>query len=168
VAGGRRVVVMPYDPSWADRYEVERARIVAVLGPTALRVAHVGSTAVVGLDAKPVIDILVSVESIRDESVFRPALEPLGYERREDVALPDDAYFVLNEDGVRVAQLHVCESGGTIEREHLAFRDKLRSDADLRERYARLKRELAERYPDDRLAYTAAKAPFIRAVLDGS
>ena len=167
VAGGRRVVVVPYDPAWAERYEVERARIVTALGPTALRVAHVGSTAVADLDAKPVIDILISVGSIRDESGFRPALESLGYQRRGDVELPDDAYFVLNEDGVRVVQLHVCESGGTFEREHLAFRDKLRSDPELRDRYAELKRELAGRWPDDRLAYTAAKAPFIRAALDG-
>jgi GrpB-like predicted nucleotidyltransferase (UPF0157 family) len=167
VAGGRGVAVVPYDPAWAERYEVERARIVVALGPTALRVAHVGSTSVVGLEAKPVIDILISVESIRDESAFRPALESLGYERREDVALPDDAYFTLNEDGVRVLQLHVCEAGGTFEREHLAFRDRLRSDAELCDQYAVLKRELAEQYPDDRLAYTAAKAPFIRAALDG-
>jgi len=167
VAGGRRVVVVPYDPAWADRYEVERARIVAAIGPTALRVAHVGSTAVVGLDAKPVIDVLISVATIRDESSFRPGLESLGYERREDVAMPDDAYFVLNEDGVKVVQLHVCESGGSFEREHLAFRDKLRSDPELRDRYAALKRELGKRFPDDRLAYTAAKAPFIRAALEG-
>jgi len=167
VAGGRRVVVVPYDPAWAERYEVERARIVTALGPTALRVAHVGSTSVVGLDAKPVIDVLISVQSIRDESAFRQALESLGYDRREDVAMPDDAYFVLNEDGVRVVQLHVCESGGSFEREHLAFRDKLRSDPELRDRYAALKRELGKRFPDDRLAYTAAKAPFIRAALEG-
>jgi GrpB-like predicted nucleotidyltransferase (UPF0157 family) len=158
---------MPYDPAWADRYEVERARIVAALGPTALRVAHVGSTSVAGLESKPVIDILISVGSIRDESAFRPALESLGYERREGDSLADRAYFVLNADGVRVAQLHLCESGGTFEREHLAFRDKLRSDPELRNRYAALKRELAERYPDDRFTYTAAKAPFIRAALDG-
>ena len=167
MAGGRRVLVVPYDPVWVDRYEVERARIVAALGPIALRVAHVGSTAVVGLDAKPVIDVLISVASIREESPFRPALESLGYVRREDVTLPDDAYFVLNEDGVRVVQLHVCESGATFEGEHLAFRDKLRSDPELRDRYATLKRDLSERYPDDRLAYTAAKAPFIRTALDG-
>jgi len=166
VAGGRRVVIAPYDPAWTDRYEVERARIVAALGPTALRVAHVGSTSVVGLDSKPVIDILISVASIRDESTFRPTLESLGYLRREDVALPDDAYFVLNEEGVRIVQLHVCESGGSFERDHLAFRDKLRSDRELRDRYGELKRALAVQYPDDRLAYTAAKAPFIREALD--
>jgi len=166
VASGRRVVVVRYDPAWAERYEVERARIVAALGPKVLRVAHVGSTAVVGLDAKPVIDVLISVASIRDGSAFRPALESFGYERRENDSLADRAYFVLNEDGVRVVQLHVCESGGTFEREHLAFRDKLRSDPELRDRYAALKRELAKQYPDDRLAYTAAKAPFIHATLD--
>jgi GrpB-like predicted nucleotidyltransferase (UPF0157 family) len=131
VAGGRRVVIATYDPAWADRFEVERARIVVALGPTALRVAHVGSTSVVGLDSKPVIDILISVESIRDESVFRPALELLGYQRGENDPVPDRVYFALNEDGVRVVQLHVCESGGTFEREHLAFRDKLRSDPEL-------------------------------------
>src|SRR6188472_1450231 len=83
--GGRErrpIVLVPYDPSWAARFERERRRIAAALGPCALRLDHIGSTAVVGLVAKPIVDIDISVADVEDEEAYVPALERAGYRLR--------------------------------------------------------------------------------------
>ena len=162
------VELVPHDPAWTRRYEQERCVIADVLGDAAVEVAHIGSTAVVGLAAKPVIDLMVGVP---DLTTVRPAAERLraaGYAHRDD---PDSdntdrhVFAVRRADGQRLAHAHVVVHADTWWREHLAFRDLLRSDPDLRRRYEAHKRELARRHHDDRAAYTDAKAGFVAAAL---
>jgi GrpB-like predicted nucleotidyltransferase (UPF0157 family) len=143
-------------------FQAEAERLRNGLGETAVRIEHVGSTAVPGLAAKPVIDIQVSVGSLEPFEAYADPLAGLGYESREDDE-PAHRFFCLAPAGVRTHHVHVCESGGEWERRHLAFRDALRSDPDLRSRYEAEKRRIAALHAADSLAYADAKSPWIRA-----
>jgi GrpB-like predicted nucleotidyltransferase (UPF0157 family) len=159
----RPVRLVAYDPAWPLRFEELAAAIRAALGLVAVRVEHVGSTAVPGLAAKPVIDVQVSVASFEPLDAYRGPLERIGFVSREDDE-PEHRFFGLaDDDGVRRVNLHVCESGSDWERRHVAFRDALRADPDLRSRYEAEKRRVAALHPDDSLAYADAKTPWIRA-----
>jgi GrpB-like predicted nucleotidyltransferase (UPF0157 family) len=129
------------------------------LGEAAVRIEHAGATAVPGLLAKPVIDIQVSVCDVEDEASYVPPIEDLGVPLR--LREPGHRYFRPAGDQPRAVQIHVCGVGGEWERDHLLFRDYLRADPEARDAYARLKRDLADRYRDDRLAYNEAKTGFI-------
>jgi GrpB-like predicted nucleotidyltransferase (UPF0157 family) len=160
------IEVVPYDPVWPLTFEEWRARLAAALGETAARIEHVGSTAVPGLAAKPVIDIQVSVGDVEDEEAYVAAIESVGLLLR--FREPGHRYFRAPAGQPRVVHVHVCDAGGEWEREHIAFRELLRADEELRDSYGRLKVELSERYADDRLAYTDAKTAFILDTLEAA
>lgn len=141
-----------------------RERLRRVLGEAARRIEHVGSTAVPGLAAKPIIDAQVSVRDAEDEGSYVPAIEDIGVLLR--LRKPGHRYFRPAGNQPRTIHIHVCNVGSGWEREHLLFRDYLRTDAKARASYARLKWKLTERYRDDRLAYTEAKTGFILDTLD--
>jgi GrpB-like predicted nucleotidyltransferase (UPF0157 family) len=124
----------------------------------------VGSTAVPGLAAKPIIDIQISVDDIADESSYRPGIESLGIALRSRD--PAHLYFRPPLGEPRVVQIHVCVAGSVWETDHLLFRDYLRVHPDARDAYGSLKLALASRFRDDRLAYTDAKTDFILDTLD--
>ncbi|MGH7639938.1 MAG: GrpB family protein [Candidatus Dormibacteria bacterium] len=148
-----------YDPSWARTYQDWEARLRAALGNRALAVEHVGSTAVAGLAAKPVVDIQLSVADIEDEPAYAPELaEVLVPVYTRDA---QHRFCVFPTQGLRQVHLHVCNRGGRWEREHLLFRDYLRSSPDACRAYARVKRRASRRWRDDRAAYTDAKSEFI-------
>ncbi len=119
-----------------------------------------------GLAAKPIIDIQVSVPDTEDEATYVPAVERAGARLR--ARDPGHRYFRPPADRPREVHVHVCESGSEWERNHLLFRDYLRAHPAARDAYAELKRELSQSYPDDRLAYTDAKAAFILDALDAA
>jgi GrpB-like predicted nucleotidyltransferase (UPF0157 family) len=160
-----RIVIAPYDPGWPAAFERERRILEELLAPwLAGAIEHVGSTAVPGLAAKPIIDIMAPVESLAAsrgaiEAVKRAAYCYFPY--RADVM----HWFCKPSDEVRTHHLHIVPFGSPLWHERLAFRDALRADADVAARYASLKRELAVRYAADREAYTDAKADFIRETL---
>jgi GrpB-like predicted nucleotidyltransferase (UPF0157 family) len=156
----REVVIADYDPAWPERYDAERARIAAALGPRARRIEHIGSTSVPGLAAKPVLDILVTVEDPEHEGEFREALEGAGYVLR--VREPAHRMFRTPE---RTVQVHVWADSDPAVARHLAFRDLLRSSTELRDAYEQLKRELSARDWTDVNRYAEAKGPFIRRAL---
>lgn len=162
--GGDPVEVVPYDPAWPDAFGAWRDRLVAALGSTARRIEHVGSTAVPGLAAKPVIDIQVSVLDAADEAAFRPALEGLGLPLR--AREPGHRYFRPPRGHPREVQVHVCDAAGEWERIHLLFRDYLRAHPAACEDYAALKQGLAGRFRGDRVAYNEAKSGFILELLE--
>lgn len=159
------VIVVPYDASWPGMFEVEQRILARVLAPwLAGPIEHVGSTAVPGLDAKPVIDIMVAVRSLEASRAAIPAAEDAGYlywPYKADVM----HWFCKPSDAHRTHHLHLVPHASQLWRARLAFRDALRADASLARRYARLKHELARRYRDDREAYTQSKSAFIRQVL---
>jgi GrpB-like predicted nucleotidyltransferase (UPF0157 family) len=171
------IVIVPSDPSWPAAFERERARLEPVLAPALVRpLEHLGSTAVPGLAAKPIIDMLAVVGDVDEVAVLVPLVVGLGWcgapepgdvdGRRRSLCFPSVAQ--------RTHHLHVVEERSDGWRGWLAFRDRLRSDPVAAEEYASLKRDLALRHgadPDDRAAYRAGKADFIRrntaAALEG-
>jgi GrpB-like predicted nucleotidyltransferase (UPF0157 family) len=156
-----------YDSSWPTAFAVERERLSSVVPDTFLELQHIGSTSIPGMHAKPIIDILAGVASMK---IAKSIAEPLcasGYTTSADfnATLTDRQWFMRWANGRRTHHLHVVVHGSTAWNERLRFRDRLRRDATLAQRYALLKVELAEKFTNDREAYTDAKAEFVRAVI---
>jgi GrpB-like predicted nucleotidyltransferase (UPF0157 family) len=168
------IQIVPYDPRWPERFAAEAGRVGRGLGSAAIRVDHVGSTAVAGLAAKPVIDIQVSVTSLTPLKPHVEALAALGYTR---VAHLDDAaypFFHRPSTWPHAFHLHLCEAGGPEERRHLAFCAYLRDHPQVAGTYAVEKRRLASRFSSSSLAsrndYAEAKStivePLVRRALE--
>lgn len=156
--------IVPYDRSWPAAFERERVILDRVLGTSAIGgIHHVGSTAVPGLPAKPIIDILVGVEDLESARVHIEALAALRYvyaPHRVDEML----WFCKPAPAARTHHLHLVPTGSARFRDELAFRDYLRKHPECADAYTRLKRELAARFRHDREAYTDAKADFVYEV----
>lgn len=167
------ITLAPYDPDWARRFDDEAAALRAALGALARRIEHVGSTAVPGLIAKPIIDIQVSVVSLASLEPFIVPMANLGYEHFRD---PDPVferaypYFHKPVEWPHSHHVHLCEEGGVLEWKHIAFRDYLRTNPNARERYATLKRELALLHRgtthEERQRYADAKTEFVQTLLE--
>jgi GrpB-like predicted nucleotidyltransferase (UPF0157 family) len=154
------IELVPYDPAWALRFEEWRERLLAALPKAPRSLDHIGSTAVPGLAAKPVIDIQVGVEDLEDEASYAPAIESLGVQLRSRDR--EHRYFRPFAGMPREVHIHVCRAGTEWERRHLVFRDYLRANFEARRRYLEAKEAAAARWNDDRTAYTHAKGRVIR------
>ena len=159
------VVVVPYDPGWPSLYEHERLRVVDALGDLVRAVEHVGSTAVPGLSAKPILDILVGLRRLEDGQRCIEPLEILKYEYRGEAGVPGRLFFRKFTRGERTHHLHVVELHGREWRRPILFRDALRQDGTLTAEYGQLKASLAREFSRDRERYTELKAHFIEQVL---
>jgi GrpB-like predicted nucleotidyltransferase (UPF0157 family)/ribosomal protein S18 acetylase RimI-like enzyme len=155
----------PYDTRWPGLFERERGALEASIGAWVTGgIHHVGSTAVPGLDAKPIIDILAGVEDLEVSRACFGPLADLGYlyapYRSEEMH-----WFCKPHPSRRTHHLHLAPAGGKRFADELAFRDRLRADPGTARAYASLKRDLASRFRNDRDRYTEAKTDFIREVL---
>ncbi len=159
-----RVVIVPYDPGWPVLFRALGTALRQALGETALRIDHIGSTAVPGLDAKPIIDVQVSVESFEPLDAFRLPLESLGFIFRADNPELTKRYF-REAPGERRTHIHVRCAGSWSEQFALLFRDYMRTHEHDARDYAKLKYRLAEQYREDRLGYTEAKAAFVWEII---
>jgi len=162
--------VVPYDAGWPLAFAEERDRIAVALGPLALCIGHHGSTSVVGLAAKPVIDIQVSVATLDPLDRYITPLAVFGYVHvvhKDDVVCP---YFHKPKTWPHTHHVHLVAAGGDNELKTLAFRDFLRDHPDVAREYERLKRRLASRYDAalfaSQQAYAEAKGSFIAAVTE--
>lgn len=162
--------ISSYDPRWPLEFEAERNRIAQSLGQIAYRIDHNGSTAVPGLDAKPIIDIQVSVKQLLPIRHYAEPLATLGYVHVPHV---DDAvcpFFHRPREWPHRYHVHVVESGGREERRTLAFRDFLREHSDIATEYVALKKRLAALTDagdiSSRESYACAKSEFIERVLE--
>lgn len=166
-AGVPPVEIVPWSAAWESEFEAERRRLLTVFDAQDVQIEHIGSTSVRGLGAKPIVDILVGAPSLAYIETRIPALEALGYHYVPELetTLPERRFFALPREHPRRFHLHATERGGTFWREHLRFRDALRSDPALARDYERLKRELAARHRNDRDAYTDAKTAFVTGVV---
>ena len=155
-------LLVAYDPLWPAAFAAEKARLARALGPLAKGIEHYGSTAVPGLCAKPVLDIMVGVSPLSDWEKCKPALEALGYDYAEGAGVPGHYIFGRGRDRKeRTHLVHVVDYKGESWRGSLAFRDALRRDASLRESYAQEKKRAAAAAPENRASYNAEKGPFI-------
>lgn len=160
------VVVVPYDAAWPATFALVRERIAPVLGDLAVGIEHIGSTAVAGLDAKPIVDIDVVIRHADDLPEVVRRLATLGYTHLGDLGVLGREAFRAAPEWLR-HHLFVCAAGAAALQAHLTLRDALRADGQLAARYAALKHELAERYRNDRDSYTEGKSVFIASVLRG-
>ncbi len=160
------VVIVDYDPSWPGQFNEIASRVRAAFADAPLvAVEHVGSTAAVGLAAKPVIDLNVIVPTRADlpEAIVR--LATLGYVHEGDKGVAGREAF-LWPPGTTRHHLYACAQDDAECQRHLAFRDYLREHGDEAERYGALKRGLAERFRQDRAAYSEGKTDFVERVLE--
>ncbi len=161
---GDAIEIVEYDLAWPSEFVRLRDRAQAALGDLAVAIEHVGSTAVPGLPAKDLIDMVVVVKSDADVDEAISRLAAIGYRARGNLGVEGREAFSWPESEKR-HHLYVSPTTSAELRAQVAFRDRLRSDPDVARDYVALKRELAARYRRDRLAYTEGKTEFIEATL---
>jgi GrpB-like predicted nucleotidyltransferase (UPF0157 family) len=158
------VIIHDYDPTWPERFATLCARIAALLQDMASAIEHVGSTAVPGLAAKPIIDIDVLLRAPTDLPLVIERLASAGYQHRGDLGVPGREAFKTPPNDIP-HHLYVCPPGSPEFRRHITFRDYLRGHAECGTRYATLKLELARKFRNDREGYNLAKTDFVQEVL---
>ena len=157
------VRVVPYTPEWARLFAEEKSRLLAVVGSYLLDIQHVGSTSIPGMPAKPILDLAIAVYNFEEARVCIPPIEGLGYEFMGEFGIPRRHFFVKGQP--RTHHIHLNELGSQDWNNQIAFRDYLIQHPQAASEYAALKQDLARRYPTDRPAYLAGKAPFIERIL---
>lgn len=157
------VFLAAYDPLWPDEFRAEADRIRGVCDDLEVRVEHIGSTAVPGLSAKPIIDILAGVPSRAEREPYVQALKEIGYEHLGPWGIPGRNYFRRGRP--RSHLVHLVGWSGAFWRDHLLFRDYLRANPTVMREYEVLKRQLAITHAEDPRQYVADKSAFIQAVL---
>jgi GrpB-like predicted nucleotidyltransferase (UPF0157 family) len=155
------IVIVDYSPDWPLEFERLRDRAAAAVGDIAIAIEHVGSTAVPGLAAKPVIDLVVVVEAADLQHAI-DRLTAIGYIHQGNLGVEGREAFGVPEGEPR-HHLYVSPTDSEELRAQVAFRDRLRADPALAIEYEALKRELARRFRDDRVGYTDAKTAFVTA-----
>jgi len=154
-----RVFLSPYRGEWRRLYRSERARLRRDLGRRFRDIEHVGSTAVPGLSAKPVLDLALTVKDLSKIGRLVKPLEKLGYEYKGEYGLPGRHFFVRGKPVTH--HLHFVDVGSEHWRVWLLFRDYLRAHPEEARRYEKFKRAKARKYANDRAAYTGSKSSFV-------
>ena len=157
------VRVVPYDPRWPALFTAEAGRLQRALAPLPAVIEHTGSTSVPGLAAKPVLDILIGIPDGREVQPYIESLVAAGYVHRGEQGIPGREFFRMGSP--RSYHIHLARFGNAFWRDHLAFRDYLRLNAEAREEYRRVKLSLAAEFPRDRERYIEGKADFVRRAL---
>lgn len=162
-----RWAVVPYRPEWPDAFGREQAQLREVFAGTRLQIEHVGSTAVPGLGAKAIIDIMAGVDDLSDVTSRIEALRQLGYSYvpEYEAELPDRRYFRKPAERPRTHHLHVVLKGSVFWTDHLKFRDHLRKNPDVARSYHELKARLAKECSETGADYATSKSAFIQSVL---
>jgi GrpB-like predicted nucleotidyltransferase (UPF0157 family)/GNAT superfamily N-acetyltransferase len=160
----KHIEVVPYDAAWPQMFEGEAARIKQALGDNCLEVHHIGSTAVPGLRAKPIIDMIPVVHDIMKVDQAIASMEALGYEAQGEFGILFRRYFQKGS-GKRTHNVHIFEIDSSEVEKHLICRDWMRSHEEDREKYAQLKQQLALQFPHDTMAYSLGKNDFIKDIL---
>jgi GrpB-like predicted nucleotidyltransferase (UPF0157 family) len=159
----KRIAVVPYDPLWPQAFAVASEAVASALGGNLLEIHHIGSTAIPGIHAKPIIDMLAIVSDIAAIDQCVAQMKSLGYEAMGEFGIAGRRYFRRdNLAGDRTHQVHTYQNGSPHNQRHLAFRDFLRSHPELSGQYGELKRRLAAAHPNDMEAYMDGKDSFIK------
>jgi GrpB-like predicted nucleotidyltransferase (UPF0157 family) len=152
-----------YRQLWADLYLEEEKRIKAAVGHLIVDLQHIGSTAIPGIKAKPILDMMAGVAQLEKALLCEAPLETIGYDYIAHAGIAND--YVFGKGVARTHYLHVVEYGGAKWTNHLCFRDRLRNDPELAQAYERLKEELSRKFSDSRAKYHDAKSKFIIEVV---
>ena len=158
----KKVIVLPYDSAWKTAFEDIRAELDAALGNLAIAIEHVGSTSVVGMSAKPIIDIDVVISDYTVFDAVVQALAKIGYTHEGDLGIKDrEAFKYTDKPHLQKHHLYVCPQNSAELHRHVTFRDFLRGNPDAVKTYSAVKETAAERYPDDIDGYINYKSPCI-------
>lgn len=159
-----RIVLVPHDPAWARMARAEGRRLARAIGPGLIAVHHIGSTAIPGIRAKPIVDLLPEVTSLAVLEGARRRLEALGYEWMGAFGIRGRRYLRRDgPDGPRLFNVHGFAMGTPGLERHFAFRDFLRANPARARAYEAAKRRARALHPDDVEAYNRAKEPWIKA-----
>ena len=155
----RRIYLEPHDPQWSDAAANHAGRVAQLLGPTMVTWHHIGSTAIPGIYAKPVIDLLPLVTSLAEVDNLQEAFEAAGFAWLGENGLPGRRYVNMDdpETGDRVTNVHIYAADDPEVERHLAFRDYLRSHSAVAKEYETVKLECAAQYPTDIFGYMDCK-----------
>jgi len=161
------IIVVPYQNDWPNKFAGERAVLQTIFPGSVFQIEHVGSTAVPGLSAKPIIDIMIGASSLSEINERIEAARSLGYEYmpQHEQAIPLRRFFAKPIVRPRHFHVHAVTVNSAFWHDHLLFRDALRNDSRLTNEYAALKSKLARQFGEDREAYTDAKSSFISSAL---
>jgi len=160
------VIIVDYDPRWPILYEDEKDRIRGIIGHKVLAIEHIGSTAVPGLGAKPIVDIMACVRGSSDADECVPILRNIGYDDVTPQEGNPDWYYCLGKGTHNMGyHLHLMRYMSDFSRKHILFREYLRAHPDAAQQYLELKRGMAARYGSDRVAYTESKTSFVESVV---
>lgn len=158
------MIIEPYDDKWLHVYNELSNKIIERIGNSIHRIDHIGSTAIYGLAAKPIIDIQISVTDLNNIETIKRGLSTLGYHHREDNPDLSKRYFRENT-GMPRTHIHVRQSGSWSEQFNLLFRDFLREHEREKEEYAQVKYDLASRYQEQREQYVEGKTDIIWRIM---
>lgn len=156
--------ISKHDPEWKSLFGDIASKLRTALGHLAIRIDHVGSTSVIGLDAKPIIDIQISIKNYEDLSAYRTEIEQVGFVLREENPDRTKRYF-RELPGTRRTHIHVRQVGSFSEQITLLFRDYLRVHPTDCLRYAQEKHRLMELYKNERPKYVEGKGPIVWDIL---
>ncbi len=160
------IEIVPYDPRWPAAYEQELKRLNKAIGSHVLRFEHMGSTAVTGLAAKPIVDISAAVKSLGDVPALFADLEAVGYRPIEQSSPDRYDLWRQTSNAPPTHILHFMELESDAWMRPLIFRNALRADPELRARYMQLKEQLASSFASDIKSYGQGKTDFVNQVLD--
>ena len=163
----REMILCPYDPQWPERFEQIKEELLMIFGDLALDIQHFGSTAIVGMDAKPIIDVMVIVSDIAKVDDVNPQMEQAGYRPKGENGMPGRRYFQkFHSDGVNhTRHIHCYERDNPAAIDELMFRDYLHIDAEAFEAYRSVKREASARFRHSPVEYTDFKTDCITGIM---
>lgn len=163
------VKIVPYQEKWKDAFLLEKKLLQAILGPIALSIEHIGSTAIEGLQAKPIIDIAVKVDDIETIQSSVAKLIVIGYQERVNrLEGPQRVFTKQDEKRIVTHHLHFIQGNYPEWNRKLLFRDYLRANETVKQEYETMKLHLMEMYSDQRGIYTSMKKEFIDSVVEKS
>ncbi|MBM7583640.1 GrpB-like predicted nucleotidyltransferase (UPF0157 family) [Bacillus pakistanensis] len=162
---GIEVIIEKYNHHWITQYENEKTNILNAIGDFIIDIQHIGSTAIPGLGAKPIIDMMAGVSHLNGFNKFIDPLHLLDYEYVPKQEVIDRKFFRKGRWRQGTVHLHICEYKSNEWKEKLLFRDFLRAHPNKRDEYFELKKKLASKFKFDRPAYTAAKTNFINDII---
>jgi len=157
------VILENYSAEWKKLYKIEEMLLRESIGEYAIDIQHIGSTSIPDMIAKPIIDIAMAIANFEDGRRLVEPIKNLGYKYKGENGIPRRHYFVKGDPAAY--HLHLLEIDSDEWEKHIIFRDSLRKDKYLADEYARIKTKLAEKFRNDRLAYTEGKSDFVNYVL---
>ncbi len=160
----RIVEVVPYRPEWKNQAQEEAARVTKAMGSNILAVHHIGSTAIPGIKAKPIIDLMVEVRDILEVDRANATMIGLGYEPRGEYGIPGRRYFVRREGERDTHHVHMYQQAHPEIVRHLNFQEYMVAHPQDAQAYSRLKEQLAQSFRYDPDNYTDSKTGFIRGI----